>query len=202
MSITGQTALPEAGRKQIDDYLKGVYVKYHGSEEGLDQLKQQARSQPFPPPDFKVQSKAEIAASQPQEPEAVGFLEIRDILSAGGEKATSLFERIKGKSFTMKGMVVSATPRTAARTARLAVTEETANKPNAYDVELTLSNPQRLSAGQMVEFEGMVNGFNPTPFSLAMVDGQIKSVEGGAAADPPATKKAPAAKRPAGKKRR
>jgi len=52
---------PEA-RTQSDNYLKNVYVLYHGSEDGLDQLKQQALASPTPPAAFHIMSAAEISA--------------------------------------------------------------------------------------------------------------------------------------------
>ncbi len=199
--LEGPSALPPAGRQQVADYLKKIYAQYHGSEEGLEELKQQAKVRPFPAPDFKVKSKAEIAAESPPEVEKMGFVDIREVLAAGGPKADQLWERVKGKSFTLKGMVVSATPAVRPRTVRVAVLEETANKPNSYDVELALTAPgTRLAPRTMIQFDGLVNTYTPSPFSLGMVDGKI-SVAGGAAPTDPAAKKAGAAKKRPARKR-
>jgi TolA-binding protein len=49
-------------RTQSDNYLKNVYALYHGSEDGLDQLKQQALAAPTPPAGFYIMSAVEISA--------------------------------------------------------------------------------------------------------------------------------------------
>jgi hypothetical protein len=54
----GGTADP----KKIADYANSVYTGYHGSDEGLDQLKQQARSSPLPPAGFKIPTSTEVAS--------------------------------------------------------------------------------------------------------------------------------------------
>src|SRR5262249_5920936 len=45
----GPNALPEAGRKQIQDYLGRVYRQYHGTDEGLPALLALAKANVFPP---------------------------------------------------------------------------------------------------------------------------------------------------------
>ncbi len=201
--LEGPGALPPAGRQQVDAYLRKIYVQYHGSDdEGLNQLKQQAKAQPFPPPDFKVLSKAEIAAAAPVEPEKMRFDEMRDLLIKGGPKADELKEKLKGKPLSLQGMVLSATPAVRPRTVRFVLLQETAKKPDSYDVEMTLSEPARgLTAGQMVQFGGLVNAFRDNPFVLVMVDGKISGAETDPAAKKPAAKKAPAAKKKARKRR-
>jgi len=64
LGVEGSNALPPAGKQQVDDYLKKVYTQYHGSEEGLDKLKQDAKASPFPPAGFKVQPRSEIKAAE------------------------------------------------------------------------------------------------------------------------------------------
>src|SRR5581483_10123056 len=60
--------LPEANRKQVDAYLNKIYTQYHGADDaGLQQLKQQALSSPFPPADFKLKTAAEIATEKEEE---------------------------------------------------------------------------------------------------------------------------------------
>jgi len=44
----GPNALPESGRKTIQDYLTRVYKQYHGSEEGLPALMATAKTNVFP----------------------------------------------------------------------------------------------------------------------------------------------------------
>lgn len=199
--LEGPTALPPAGRQQVNAYLEKVYTQYHGSKEGLDPLKQQAKAQSFPPPDFKVMSKAEVVAAAPVEPEKLRFDEMRDLLVQGGPKSDELWGKLKGMPLRLKGYVVSATPAARPRTVRLIVLEETAKKSgDNYDIELGLGAPGRATPGKLVEFEGLVNSFNKDPFSMTLVDGKITGGEG-AGPQPGAKKAGPAGKKRAAKKR-
>ena len=180
-TMDGAGALQPAGRQQVDDYLRKIYEQYHGpDEEGFTQLKQQAKAQPFAPDGFKVLSKAEVAAAAPVVPEELSFDEIRDMLLKGEAKGNELWEKMKGMSLEFRGGIISATPRRRARTVRLAVLAQTAQKDpgKGYDVELTLAEPaRRVPVGQIVRFAGMANSYQPDPFVLSMVDGKILPAE-------------------------
>jgi len=54
-------------RQDIDKYVRTVYTNFHGSGEGLDQLKQLAVQSPLPPADFKLKTASEIAAEKEAE---------------------------------------------------------------------------------------------------------------------------------------
>lgn len=201
IGVEGSNALPPAGKQQVDDYLKKVYTQYHGSDEGLDQIKQDAKASPFPPSGFKVMSRSEIEAAKPApppppkptNPESMTFGQMKEVLAAGGAPAKELWAKLNGMTLGLEGQVVSALPASAPRTVRLALLPETAGQKGFYDLVLTLVKPGRpLAVGKKIEFSGRVNSFKEVPFSLALVDGKITTPE------PPA----PAKKRPAGKKKR
>lgn len=209
-TLDGSAALPPAGRQQVDAYLRKVYVQFHGeeseehrklfhnSEDGLEQLKKMAKAQPFPPADFKVRSRAELAASLPADPQKLRFDEMRDLLRKKDTKADELWGKLNGMSLKLQGLVVSTTPATRPRTVRLAVLQETAQKPDSYDVELTLARPSArpIPAMKVVQFEGLVNSFKPDPFVLTMVDGKVSGGE-----EAPAAKKTPAGRKTTRKRR-
>jgi tetratricopeptide (TPR) repeat protein len=180
-TMDGAGALQPAGRQQVDAYLQKIYEQYHGpDEEGLTQLKQQAKAQPFAPAGFKVLSKAEVAAAAPVVPEELSFDEIRDMLLKGEAKGEELWEKMKGMSLEFRGGIISATGPRRARTVRIVVLAETAQKDpgKGYDVELTLAEPaRRVPVGQIVRFAGMANLYQPDPFVLSMVDGKILPAE-------------------------
>jgi hypothetical protein len=54
-------------RTKVEAYLKNVYVKYHGADDGLDQLKQQALAAPAPPADFHILSATEVINAKQKE---------------------------------------------------------------------------------------------------------------------------------------
>ena len=68
----GPGSMPAEARKQVLAYLKDkAYSTYHGSAEGLDDLLALAKTNPFPPADFKILSTVDIAlAKQKAEAEA------------------------------------------------------------------------------------------------------------------------------------
>jgi len=59
-SYDGPNALPAAQRQQLDAFLTKAYTTYHGSAQGLDQLKAAAKANALPPGDFKIASIVEI----------------------------------------------------------------------------------------------------------------------------------------------
>ena len=203
IAVEGSNALPPAGKQQVDDYLKKVYTQYHGSEEGLDKLKQDAKASAFPPAGFKVMSRSEIEAAKPApppppkptSPESMTFSQMKEALAGGGAPAKALWGKLNGMTLALEGQVVSALPKAAPRTVRLALLPETAEQTGFYDLVLTLVKPGRpLATGKKVQFEGRVNSFKEVPFSLALVDGKITTPE------PPAPAKK-ATRRPAAKKK-
>lgn len=201
IGVEGPNALSPAGKQQVDDYLKKVYTQYHGSEEGLDQIKQDAKASPFPPAGFKVMSRSEIEAAKPApppppkptNPESMTFGQMKEVLAGGGAPAKELWAKLNGMTLGLGGQVVSALPASAPRTVRLALLPETADQKGFFDLVLTLVKPVRpLAAGKKIQFEGRVNSFKEVPFSLNLVDGKITTPEA----------PAPAKKRPAAKKKR
>jgi hypothetical protein len=51
----GPGALPAPQRRRLEDRFLADYEFFHGSEEGLDKVKELARSQALPPPDFTIE---------------------------------------------------------------------------------------------------------------------------------------------------
>ena len=52
-------------RQTIHNYIQKVYTTFHGQDpQGFQQLLQMARSQAFPPPDFKILSADELKAER------------------------------------------------------------------------------------------------------------------------------------------
>jgi hypothetical protein len=64
IAVTGPGALPANQVAAIQDYLKKAYKAFHGSEQGLDDLLAQAKTNPFPPPNFTIKSTVDIATEQ------------------------------------------------------------------------------------------------------------------------------------------
>jgi tetratricopeptide (TPR) repeat protein len=198
IGIEGPMALAPLGKQQVEAYLDKFYKSYHGSDEGLDKLKADAKAAAFPPDGFKVLSREEVKANEPPPPPApvetdptkMSFGQMKDVLAAGGENAKTLWGKLKGTALGLEGKIVSATPATRPRTVRLSVTAKPDDPAGAYDVELVLAaaSLRPIAAGRTVEFEGTVNAYTESPISIRMVDGRITT-------PPPAAPKKPAAKK-------
>jgi len=181
--IEGQQALPAAFKQQIDTYLTRVYTARHGSDEGLAQLKEAAKASPFPPADFHVKTKAEMAPPPPPPPPEppipddvtkMPFGQIKVVLSKDDDKAKEVFGKLKAVGgMALEGTIVSFT---APKTVRVAVLKKTQETEGEYDVVLVLAAPTlaaRVPKGKNIEFEGVVKDYKASPFALTLSDGKI-----------------------------
>ncbi len=177
VSIEGLNA---AGKQQVDPYLTSVYKRYHGSDEGLAQLKDQAKATPFPPSDFHIKTKLEMTPAPPPPPPPppipddvtkMTFSQIKEVLGGGGDKAKEVFGKLKGTPMGLEGVVVSSTP----KVVKLAVLKATQETADAFDVVLTLTAPavRPPVKGKSVEIEGTVKEYAESPFSLGLSGGKI-----------------------------
>src|SRR6478672_6082344 len=107
-----------AAKDQITKYGRSKYVKYHGSDQGWNELLASAAQSPTPPQGFTITqyvppTPAEQAADlvKSKKPEEMSFAEWELILSAGKpEDADKVWSAIKGKSLQMEAQVMKASP--------------------------------------------------------------------------------------------
>ncbi len=177
-SYDGQNALPAPARKQALDYLTKTYTTYHGSTEGLDKLLALAKSSPFPPEGFSIESTRDIAAKKAAaeedfvkaHPDLGLWQNIKDSLTKDGGDA--YFEmNMKGTLLPggangvqkFKGKIVSMTPETKPKQIVLAL-----EQPNVPDVTLQLSEalPGKMEAGEELQFEGVAKSYTKQPFMV------------------------------------
>ena len=59
--------LDAANQKTFDDFLKRTYTSLHGTDQGLAELKDLAKTSPLPPAGFKIETAGEIAMKQQAE---------------------------------------------------------------------------------------------------------------------------------------
>jgi tetratricopeptide (TPR) repeat protein len=186
VSLEGPGALPPANKQPVDDYLTKVYNTYHGSGEGLAELKEQAKAAAFAPDGFHIKTKAEMAPPPPPPPpEApipadvtkMPFGQIVMVLSKDDDKAKEVLGKLKAVGgMDLEGVIVSATPAAAPKTIHIAVLKKTQDTPGAFDVELLLAAPTtavRAAKGKTIEFEGTVKSYTASPFSLTLSGGKI-----------------------------
>jgi tetratricopeptide (TPR) repeat protein len=217
-SLTGTGAIPEPNRKKIDDYLVARYTSFHGSAEGLDELRKLAVSSPLPPDGFKIKSNAEIANEKEEEfkktnPMLALWMSVKkELAGAGGadyfEKSVKGFLLPGGVQGVVKfkGKLVAAIPPKNPKQLKIAIAD-------AVTPEITLVFTEPLvgsvPVGTNLEFEGAGTTFTSDPFNLTMEVENDKLVgwpgqaPGGKKGAPPAgaAKKAPATSPAAPKKK-
>jgi hypothetical protein len=190
-----------AAKDQITKYGRSKYVKYHGSDQGWNELLASAAQSPTPPQGFTITqyvppTPAEQAADlvKSKKPEEMSFAEWELILSAGKpEDADKVWSAIKGKSLQMEAQVMKASP------TRLEIAgsqDDIDQKRTDILLDMTGPIPARLmpKEGQTLAFEGTPVSYEPSPFVMTMNKGALLTKA--------APKKAPAKKAPATTHRR
>lgn len=196
----GGTAEP----KKITDYANSVYTGYHGSDEGLDQLKQQAKSSSVPPAGFKIATSTEVSQVKQKEfaekfPQYALWMGIKGQLAdANGQQ---YFEgQLKdadvsgqGGQRALKGMLLDGRP--TCRSRELLVSVPDPSKPGSAapgEILVKLDAPLtgKPAPGE-IEWDGVPRAFTKEPFLLTMESdkSKITGLKVDACGPPTATKK-------------
>jgi hypothetical protein len=164
------------GNAQVAAFGKSKYTKYHGGDDGWQELVQQAASQQTVPPDFKVApapTPAEQAAKlcQTKQVKDMSFDEFQLIFTSGNQQCSDqVWGQIKGKPIAFEGKVIAVDK----DNLKLAATYDDIQN-NVADVDLTF--PMAIPAsykpkvGDMSQVQGSPSAFEPSPFMIHMTDG-------------------------------
>ncbi len=184
----GPGALDANTRKQIDAFLTKAYTAYHGSAQGLDQLKAAAKTSAMPAGDFSIKSTVDIAKEAEEKrqkalkenPMVAFWNETKENLT--GEKSAELWESnykdaalpAAALGFTkFKGKLVSADPETKPKTLTIALVGE------AADVKVVLAEPLpgKMDPGGEISFSGSLKEYSKDPYMLTF-EVEAADVEG------------------------
>jgi len=176
-----------AAQKSIADYGKAKYRRYHGGEDGWDQLVAAAANQSGPPADFSIKpalTPAEIAVKAVQEnaPGDLSFgdyefvLSLRDASPANKEAADKVMLAILDKEkqgaarLRLSVKVISATQ----DTIQAAITDEN-QQANKADLQITLTRPMLHppAPGALIDIIGMITDYVPSPFTFIMKESEV-----------------------------
>jgi hypothetical protein len=173
-SYTGPGSLTPEGRKQIEDYLTKAYKAFHGSDEGLADLKAKAAAGPTAPEGFAIVSALDLEkdklAKEEQfkkdHPELALWIVVKQELK--GANGSAYWESsVKDSGLPkLKGKLVSQSPAVRPKELVLAISDETTG-----EVTLKLSAPMagKAPAGTELEFEGAVpKSYTTDPFMVTM----------------------------------
>ena len=176
------------GQQQILDYGKKKYVRYHGSDQGWDDIVNQAKASSSltppagftvaaaPPPPSPAEQAADLVKSKP--PAQMSFAEWELVLSSGNQQAAdTVWNAIKGKAVKLGANVISAT----ASSVQLAGSADDIDEKKA-DISLSMAKPipARLAPqpGALMTFQGTVTSYTPNPFMMTMTEGILLDKNG------------------------
>jgi hypothetical protein len=175
-------------KQTILDYGRKKYIRYHGSEQGWNELVADATSNTsvMPPAGFTVAaappppSPAEQAADlvKTKKPTEMSFAEWELVLSSGNQQAAdTVWNAIKDKAVKLVAQVV--TP--GASSVQLAGSEDDIEAKKA-DISLTMTKaiPARLlpQTGAQMAFQGTIQSYTPNPFMMTFNEGILLDAKG------------------------
>jgi tetratricopeptide (TPR) repeat protein len=188
-----------AGKAQIIKFGHSRYVKYHGTEQGWDDLLAQTKTTPVPPAGFTItqyvpptpqQQAADLVKTK--KPEEMSFAEWELVLSVGTQDdQDKVWASLKGKNLQMAEVqVITATP----TKLELAASVDDIDQKRA-DIELAFPGPiparSLPKVGDKINFEGTPVSYTPSPFVMVMEKGALLTKAAPAAARKPPVHKKP-----------
>ena len=183
----------DAAQQRILAYGKARYKKYHGAEDGWDDLLAQAAAQPAPPADFAraikpAPSLAEFAvqAVRDNDPASLSFADWEIVLSqreatpANKEAAARVWQVIQAMQkngaarLKLPVKVIAATK----DTIQAAITDDN-RRDNKVDLVVVARAPMASPppAGVAIEVTGVIVDYLPSPFAFVMRDGEIAAAK-------------------------
>jgi hypothetical protein len=161
--------------KALNNYLDSAYNTFHGSLEGLDQLKAMAKASPLPPADLKIETASALLAKKQAEfeqsnPQLALWMRIKGAL-ADTNGATYFDNELKDSAVPpLKGTLVEAKP--ACKSKELLVAIPMPDQPGNPVAEISLKLDAPLTGkpetGGTIQWTGVPKAFTKDPFMLTM----------------------------------
>lgn len=166
----------------LTSYFQKVYDSYHGSDDGIQDVKTAAANNTQPPAGFKILSKIDIENAQieaenarlaaeaaKQLPPANTFAGIEARLKLP-DKAAPVWKDLKGQTIELDGVVVSAE----GRHVDVAVGPDAISK-NQADVRVMVAATPHVKEGEKVSVQGVATRYVTDPtFLLTLEKGSVK----------------------------
>jgi tetratricopeptide (TPR) repeat protein len=172
-----------AGKAQITKFGRSKYVKYHGSDEGWNDLLTLTATTTLPPAGFTIkqyvpptpaeQAHDLVKDKAPADIKKLSFAEWELVLSAGSpEDADKVWSVIKGVALQMEATVL----KPGATELQIAASQDDIDAKRA-DIVLTMTGtiPPKLmpAEGSTLDFEGTPVSYTPNPFVMTMEKGAL-----------------------------
>lgn len=184
------------GKADVIKFGKSKYVKYHGAEDGWNELLAKTATTPLPPADFAIKqyippTPADQCSDilKTKKVEEMPFAEWQLCLSDGRpEDVDKVWSVLKGKPLQMIGHIISIDSPTHLQ---LAGSQDDIEAKRAdIDLTMTAAIPARQipKVDTDLQFEGTPVSYVPKPFVMTMKDGALL-VKAAPAKKPPVRKK-------------
>lgn len=188
-------------QQQITAYAKSQYDKYHGSDQGWDDVETAAKANPNPPAGFTIakyvpptpaqQAHDLVKDKTTDQIKKLSFAEWELVLSSGvPEDADKVWSAIKGTPLIMEGPVISVESPSKLQIA--ASSDDIDAKRADIMLQMTAEIPARLvpKEGATIDFEGTPVSYQASPFVMTMEKGTLITKA------PPKPEKRPVRRRP------
>jgi len=178
---------PQAG-EDMETYGKEKYRKYHGGEDGWDQLVAKAAKETSPPTDGSrlgvtpTPAALAVTAVQQHDPATLSFsdwefiLQYRDSSPANKDAADKVWRALQDKQQGGKTKLKIPVKVISANRDMIqgAITEEN-QQANKADLQVIMQKPltHPLTAGSMIDVIGVMTSYTPQPFMFIMANGEL-----------------------------
>jgi hypothetical protein len=175
---------PKSDPKKVTGFADSAYVKIHGSDQGLEQLKQLVRQSPLPPEGFKIETASEIADEKQADfeksnPQLALWMKIRGALAdTNGEQYFT--DQLKDSQVPqLRGVLIEAKPACHPKELTVGVPQPDTQQPPRPEIRLVLDKPLsgKPELNQEFHWEGVPTAFTKDPFLLTM-DTETAKIEG------------------------
>ncbi len=171
------------GKAQITKFGHSKYLKYHGSEDGWNDLLATTANTPLPPAGFTIkqyvpptpaeQAHDLVNGKSTDDIKKLSFAEWQLVLSAGSpDDQAKVWNVIKGVPMQMEATVISATD----TVVQVAASQDDIDAKRA-DISLTMTGPIPAKLmpkeGAPFDFEGTPASYTPSPFLMTMEKGAL-----------------------------
>jgi tetratricopeptide (TPR) repeat protein len=167
-NYSGDDAMADAPKKQLQAFFEKTYVSYHGSRNGMQEVIDAALKDPFPPAGWKIlssyeQDDLEMEELKKSNEMMYNWVQMKRGLS-NAQTGPQYWDGLKGTAMPkFKGKVVSSSPPVKTKEIIVGIRDA-----NLGEVKLILEAPVgKVEPGTEIEFEGAVaKEFTAEPFLL------------------------------------
>jgi hypothetical protein len=161
--------------KALNTYLDSAYNTFHGSLDGLDQLKTMAKASPLPPADLKIDTASAILAKKQAEfeqsnPQLALWMRIKGALAdTNGQQYFDNELKDSGVP-PLKGTLLDAKPACKSKELLVAIPLPDQQGNPVAEITLKLDAPLtgKPEAGSTIQWKGLPVSFTKDPFMLTM----------------------------------